>query len=57
MPTLRDHIEDVPMLVEHFLAEVAPAPGRSLHVAGEAMDRLMRHAWLGNCRELRTPPR
>ena len=53
MPALRDHLEDVPMLVEHFLAEVAPAPGRSLHVAGEAMDRLMRHAWPGNCRELR----
>jgi DNA-binding NtrC family response regulator len=57
MPPLRDHLEDVPALVQHFLAEIASTSGQTPRVTLEAMDRLTRHAWPGNCRELRNAVR
>jgi DNA-binding NtrC family response regulator len=57
MPALRDHIEDVPALAQHFLAEMAPALGRTLHFSPEAVEALGRYAWPGNCRELRNAVR
>jgi DNA-binding NtrC family response regulator len=53
MPPLRDHLEDVPSLAGHFLAEIAASPGHELRLTGEAMNRLTRYSWPGNCRELR----
>ena len=54
VPPLREHKEDVPSLVEHFLAEACAANGkRKLAVAGPAMSLLMQHDWPGNVRELR----
>ena len=57
MPPLRDHLEDVPALVQHFLADVASTTGQTPRVTPEAMDRLTRYAWPGNCRELRNAVR
>jgi DNA-binding NtrC family response regulator len=54
VPPLREHKEDVPSLVEHFLVEACAANGkRKLAVAAPAMSLLMQHDWPGNVRELR----
>ena len=54
VPPLREHKEDVPSLIEHFLAEASAANGkRSLTVAPTALSLLMQHDWPGNVRELR----
>ena len=53
VPALRDRIEDLPLLVHHFL-DVARNE-RSARVAGvsdEAMQRLVDYHWPGNVREL-----
>jgi DNA-binding NtrC family response regulator len=54
VPPLREHKEDVPALVEHFLADACKQNGkRGLGVADPAMSLLMQHDWPGNVRELR----
>jgi DNA-binding NtrC family response regulator len=50
-PALRDHREDLPLLVEHFLQKM----GRNMPVKRideSALDRLQAHDWPGNVREL-----
>lgn len=51
---LRDRIEDVPVLANHFVAKHASASrsGRVPVVSPHAMELLMRHSWPGNVREL-----
>jgi two-component system response regulator GlrR len=52
VPPLRDRIEDVPVLVDHFLRELgAPREVAARLLAAPA--RLDQHAWPGNVRELR----
>jgi DNA-binding NtrC family response regulator len=54
VPALRERIEDVPMLTEHFLAlacEVHDRPGKAL--APGAIDLLKAYPYPGNVRELR----
>jgi DNA-binding NtrC family response regulator len=51
MPPLRERIEDVPALVEDFLARLAP--GVESSVDAEAMALLQEYTWPGNARELR----
>jgi two-component system nitrogen regulation response regulator NtrX len=54
VPPLRDRKEDIPALVEHFLAlycEREEAP--PVHVTPEALELLAAHDWPGNVRELR----
>jgi two-component system, NtrC family, response regulator AtoC len=50
IPPLRDHLEDVPLLVEHFLNRYAS--GRRVVLSREAMQRVSEHSWPGNVREL-----
>ncbi len=52
MPTLRERRSDIVLLVEHFLAELAPELGPRT-IEAEAMARLLAHDWPGNVRELR----
>jgi two-component system NtrC family response regulator len=52
MPALREHLEDLPELVAHFLGQ-AGSGGRAPRVSAEAMRALMRHDWQGNVRELK----
>ncbi len=52
VPPLRRRREDIPLLVEHFLAPFARA-GKALTFSREAMDRLVAYDWPGNIRELR----
>jgi two-component system nitrogen regulation response regulator GlnG len=52
LPPLRERSEDIPDLVHHFgaLAERSGLPHKSIQP--EAMERLKRHNWPGNIREL-----
>jgi DNA-binding NtrC family response regulator len=53
MPALREHKEDIPLLVQHFL-EKHSEDSRKLgwFVTPEALDLLMAYDWPGNVREL-----
>ena len=53
LPPLRDRKEDIPMLVDHFLAKYCSENGREgLKFSPEALKLLMDHDWPGNVREL-----
>ncbi len=54
LPPLRERIEDLPLLVEHFTREVAPSLSVELpKVDDVALTCLMQYNWPGNIRELR----
>ncbi len=53
MPSLRERIDDLPELVEHFLQECACDRGEpKRQVTPEVMDTFTRYSWPGNIREL-----
>ncbi len=54
VPPLREHIDDLAVLVEKFLARFAAETGRVKRLTPAAMERLRGYAWPGNVRELRT---
>lgn len=55
LPPLRDRVEDIPVLAEHFLREFGRENQKqSLEFSREVLDRLITHSWPGNIRELRT---
>jgi transcriptional regulator with GAF, ATPase, and Fis domain len=47
VPPLREHAEDIEMLVEHFL------PAGASELSSETLEELVTRPWLGNVRELR----
>jgi DNA-binding NtrC family response regulator len=53
LPPLRERMEDVPLLAEHFLKTFAEKSGRRLlGISHAAMDQLLAYHWPGNVREL-----
>ncbi len=53
LPPLRDRIEDVPLLANHFLQHFNREMNKSVQgFSPEVMQRLMLHSWPGNVREL-----
>jgi transcriptional regulator with GAF, ATPase, and Fis domain len=53
LPPLRERVEDIPLLVQHFLNLYGEEFGRSgLSLSSELMALLMRAPWYGNVREL-----
>jgi DNA-binding NtrC family response regulator len=54
MPTLREHREDIPDLVQALLAEMSTKHGRRVAAVSEAvLNALRNYSWPGNVRELR----
>jgi two-component system, NtrC family, nitrogen regulation response regulator NtrX len=54
VPPLRERIEDIPMLADHFLREFVAAYGRKpKELTPEAYAVLQEYGWPGNVRELR----
>ncbi len=54
VPALRERREDIPLLIQYFLARVASTLGqRPKTLADGVLELLMRHPWPGNVRELR----
>lgn len=53
LPPLRERMEDLPGLVEHFLARFSAKSRKSVsHVSDEAIQLLKSYSWPGNIREL-----
>jgi DNA-binding NtrC family response regulator len=53
IPSLRDRIEDIPLLANHFLKHYSAKYGKSVSKISEAaMTRMSKHTWPGNIREL-----
>ena len=53
LPPLRDRVEDVPLLVTHFLRDIGQREGTFKRATPGALERLTRYRWPGNVRELR----
>jgi len=54
VPTLSQRLEDVPLLVEHFLGRLAATQGMpARRFTPASLERLKAHGWPGNVRELR----
>jgi formate hydrogenlyase transcriptional activator len=53
LPPLRERVEDIPLLVDHFLKTFARRQGKSIeHVPGDVMAAIVKYDWPGNIREL-----
>lgn len=53
MPALREHPEDIPVLIDHVLQRLATAGGgNKARLAPEALKHLLQHPFPGNVREL-----
>ncbi len=53
LPALRERVEDIPLLVGHFLRALTSDVGRQVHrISPEVLEALSRHRWPGNVREL-----
>jgi two-component system nitrogen regulation response regulator NtrX len=54
LPPLRERLEDVPLLVEHFNQKFSRAYGRKpKQFSGEVIEELQNYSWPGNVRELK----
>jgi DNA-binding NtrC family response regulator len=52
LPPLRERLDDLPLLVNHFCEKFAQPGAAVKALASEAMDVLRNHSWPGNIREL-----
>jgi formate hydrogenlyase transcriptional activator len=53
LPPLRHRLEDIPLLVAHFVRRFAGNMAKRIEkITCDAMERLLRHPWPGNIREL-----
>jgi DNA-binding NtrC family response regulator len=53
LPPLRERVEDIPFLAEHFLGRIQRAGGGVTRFSRAALDDLCRRSWPGNVRQLR----
>ncbi|MDA0839677.1 MAG: hypothetical protein O2857_18065, partial [Planctomycetota bacterium] len=54
MPPLRERIDDIPLLAQHFLQSYAGEMGRPTPtLSKEALQAMTRYPWPGNIRELK----
>ena len=51
VPPLRDRIEDIPLLVKHFMGRLMPE--KSVELTPQAFQKLLSYTWPGNVRELK----
>jgi DNA-binding NtrC family response regulator len=52
IPALRERLEDVPLLVNHFLQKTGPSGGAPIKIDPQAIELLSRYDYPGNVREL-----
>lgn len=53
VPALRDRRQDIPSLVDHFMAQFCRENGWAKTMARESVEMMTNYAWPGNVRELR----
>ncbi len=55
LPPLRDRLDDLPLLLEHFIRVLNQELGKNVRgVSADAMQLLRQHPWPGNVRELQS---
>ncbi len=53
LPALRERLEDIPLLIEHFIDRYNKLKGKEIEGVSDAVTSVfMRHDWVGNVREL-----
>ena len=52
VPSLRERVEDIPLLTEHFLARGERETGGQRRVSPQAMELIRAYSWPGNVRQL-----
>ena len=53
LPPLRERVDDIPLLVEHFIEKISEEQHKSVRgITPDAMEVLMGYRWPGNVREL-----
>ncbi|HIJ57577.1 MAG TPA: sigma-54-dependent Fis family transcriptional regulator, partial [Deltaproteobacteria bacterium] len=53
IPSLRERIEDIPLLLKHFISILNKNFNRNIkEITAQAMTKLIQHTWPGNVREL-----
>jgi DNA-binding NtrC family response regulator len=52
VPPLRERIDDIPLLVQHFTERLDRRLSRSCHLSAEALELFLAYSWPGNVREL-----
>jgi len=52
LPPLRDRMEDIPLLLNHFLSMSNQRNGKNLLLTAELLDFLIEYPWPGNVREM-----
>ncbi len=53
LPPLRQRKEDIPLLIDHFIKKFSEINGKNVSgISREALDKLMKHDYPGNIREL-----
>jgi two-component system response regulator AtoC len=53
LPSLRERLEDIPLLISHFLKEkISSRNGKPFQITRQAVEVLCAHDWPGNVREL-----
>ena len=53
VPPLRERAEDIPLLVEYFVARFAKGVGKNIrHISKDTLEQLKGYRWPGNIREL-----
>lgn len=53
LPPLRERREDLPAVIDHFLADLGERFGREVELTGTARAWMVDHGWPGNLREVR----
>ena len=53
VPSLNERIEDIPLLVHHFMKIFTPAGQETRSISGEGLEEMTRFPWSGNIRELK----
>jgi DNA-binding NtrC family response regulator len=54
VPALKDRLEDIPLLCEHFIDQIAKKDGLTAKsIKPAALKKLQDYPWTGNIRELR----
>ncbi len=54
VPSLSERIDDIPLLVDHFITQICEDSGKvKVQIDSDAMDELKKYSWGGNIRELR----
>ncbi len=52
LPALRERREDIPLLIEHFLAKYNRENNRKVRITGRVLQAMLNYEWPGNVREL-----